>query len=125
MTAAWLQARRAEWARAANLRACPLCRGPVLAGLDADTAARPVRCDPTPLTEMGEAVALLQGRQTYDLLPTKTGRELHERSPYFIEKPRRYQVFATHKCNSPLIAFIEIPAEPRTEVHHEDDRPPF
>jgi hypothetical protein len=124
VTAAWLQARRAEWARAANLKPCPACRATVLAGLDADNAACPVRCDPTPLTEMGEAVALLQGRATYDLLPTKTGRELHQRTPHFINKARRYQVFATHKCNSPLIAFIQH-AEPNTEVTRNDDTPPF
>lgn len=124
MTAAWLQARRAEWARAANLKPCPSCRATVLAGLDADMAALPVRCDPTPLTEMGEAVALLQGRTTYDLLPTKTGRELHERTPHFISKPRRYSVFATHKCHSPLIAFMQH-AEQEAEVTNEHDRPPF
>lgn len=123
MTASWLQARRAEWARAANLKPCPLCRATVLAGLDADHAAMPVRCDPTPLTEMGEAVALLQGRVTYDLLPTKTGRELHERTPHFISKPRRYPVFATHKCNNSLIAFIQH-AEQKATVHN-DDCPPF
>ncbi|GGS88348.1 hypothetical protein ACFFV7_51060 [Nonomuraea spiralis] len=123
MTAAWLQARRAEWARAANLKPCPSCKATVLAGLDADHTAMPVRCDPTPLTEMGEAVALLQDRTTYDLLPTKTGRELHERTPHFISKPRRYQVFATHKCNNPLIAFIQH-TEQKATVHN-DDRPPF
>lgn len=124
MTASWLQARRAEWARAANLKPCPLCRATVLAGLDGDAAALPIRCDPTPLTQMGEAVALLQGRTTYDLLPAKTGRELHERTTHFINKPRRYLVFAAHKCNNPLTAFMQH-AEPETEVTPNDQHPPF
>lgn len=124
MTAQWLKDRQAAWARSANLKPCPLCRATVLAGLDADNAACPIRCDPTPLTEMGEAVALLQGRTTYDLLPAKTGKELHERNAYFIAKARRYSVFATHKCNNPLIAFIQ-PAPQKAEVHHDHDRPPF
>ncbi len=123
MTAQWLKDRRAEWARAANLRPCPTCRATVLAGLDADTAAIPTRCDPTPLTEMGEAVALLQDRTTYDLIKTKTGKELHRRNPHHITQPRRFPIFATHKCNNPLTAFIEIPPQ-KAEVHN-DDQPPF
>ena len=124
MTASWLLARRAEWARAATLRPCRTCRGTVLAGLDSDSAGIPVYCDPTPLSEMGEAVALLQGRITYDLLPSKTGRELHQRTPHFIAKPRRYSVFATHKCHNSLMAFIQ-PAESKTEAHHDHNQPPF
>jgi hypothetical protein len=123
VTAQWLKDRQADWARAANLRTCPHCRTTVLAGLDADSAALPIRCDPTPLTLMGEAVALLQGRTTYDLLAVKTGRELYERTAYSIKKPRRYQVFATHKCDNSLAAFIQQPAEPEAEA--DNDRPQF
>jgi hypothetical protein len=123
VTAQWLKDRQADWARAANLRTCPACHTTVLAGLDADAAALPIRCDPTPLDALGEAVALLQGRTTYDLIETKTGRELYERSAHTIKKPRRYQVFATHKCAESLAAFIQQPAEQKAEADH--DRPQF
>lgn len=123
MTAQWLLDRRAEWARCANLRTCPRCQATVLAGLDADAAAIPVRLDPTALTEIGEAVALLQGRATYDLVTVKAGREIHERTAHHINKPRRYSIFATHKCGQSLLAYIS-PPDQKAEVRN-DDRPPF
>lgn len=124
MTAAWILQKQNDAARCASIRLCRRCHAPILQGLDADNAAMTARCDPTPLTEMGEAVALLQGRTTYDLVTVKAGRELHPRTTHFIQKKeRRYLIVATHICGNPLAAFTQ-PAKQKTKVH-DDDTPPF
>lgn len=53
--------------RGVRARWCPGCRTPILTGLDADQCALLAKADPTPLTALGEAMALLDGRATYTL----------------------------------------------------------
>lgn len=50
---------RATWCRA--------CKRPTLSGLDADECALSAKVDATPVTAVGEAMALLAGRATYTL----------------------------------------------------------
>ncbi|MBA9003752.1 hypothetical protein [Thermomonospora cellulosilytica] len=122
MIPAWLQRTRAgDTSRAATLRLCRKCRAPVIVGLDADRAARTAYCDPTPLTELGEAVAVMQNRRTYDLMSGPSRKELSPREADHIRKPRLYPVLAEHKCGAPLAAFA-VPAPARQDI---DDEPPF
>lgn len=124
MIPAWLQrTHRGDLSRAATLRLCPRCKSPILIGLDADRAAITAHCDPTPLTELGEAVALMQGRKTYDLIPGIKRREIWPRETAHIQQPRRFPVLATHKCGTPLHAFA-TPTPKRKDVTA-NDRPPF
>lgn len=119
----WLQrTRNGDPTRAATIRLCRTCRAPILAGLDADRAAITVYCDPTPLTPLGEAFAVITGRTTYDLFPGQDRRELWPREAAHITKPRRFPVLAAHKCGAPLHAFA-TPTPPRgTGV---SDAPPY
>jgi hypothetical protein len=71
---AWILTQRAgEAFRSASLTRCRDCKAPILYGLDADMCALSVRADPTPLTPLGEALALIDGRATYSLV-TADGR---------------------------------------------------
>jgi len=117
----WLEATVGDIWRSARLRTCPRCGAPVLAGLDAPVAALPVRADPTPLTVLGEAFALLDGRPTFDLSDAAGRKELTYRAPEQIGGPRKYPVLAAHRCGQSLHAFAEkriersryvIPAQP-------------
>ncbi|GAA4059731.1 hypothetical protein [Actinomadura miaoliensis] len=124
MIPAWLQrSRNGDTSRGASLRLCQKCHAPILVGLDADRAAITAYCDPTPLTELGEAFALVTGRKTYDLCNGPRRKELHPREAAHIKKPRIYPVLATHKCGAPLHAFA-VPA-PQKERVVADDIPPF
>lgn len=79
---------------------CTQCRQPVLRGLDEDMCALLVEVDPTPLTPLGEAMALLAGRKTYDLA-RDTGRwQLTRRGRWRITGPRHNtDVVPAHRCH--------------------------
>lgn len=119
---AWILAQRAgEAFRSAGLTRCTHCRAAILYGLDADLCALSVRADPTPLTLLGEVLALMDGRATYSLV-TADGRKLLDiRDEWMIAGTRRWPVLPAHKCGASLVAHIEhiaqrhryaIPAEP-------------
>jgi hypothetical protein len=124
VTPSWIQRGRGGATRAAGIRLCPKCRAPIITGLDADICAFTVRVDPTPLTPLGEAVAVLQGRTTYNLAGGPGRKELDPREAHHIEKPRRYPVLAEHRCNRPLDAFA-APAPKKERTVADDDTPPF
>lgn len=66
--------------RRARIRSCRTCRHPVLAGLDADICALPAIVDPHPLTGLGEMLACLEHRLTYELRSSgNRGYRLNER----------------------------------------------
>jgi hypothetical protein len=118
----WLRGRGGDPTRGVKLRLCHQCGTVILVGLDADRCAVTANVDPTPLTEFGEAVALITGRGTYDLVPADDRKELHCRNASHIKKPRRYLVFGDHQCEKPLAAFAQpIPEKRRTT----DDQPAF
>ena len=123
MIPSWLEATIGDIWRSARLRRCTRCGAPILAGLDAPRSALPVKADPTPLTPLGETVALLNRRSTYDLCDAGGRKELNYRDPFTIEGPRRYPVLAAHACGVSLAAFAEaIPVRVRYSI---PDTPPF
>ena len=101
---AWLARRQGEVYRAAALRLCPGCQAPTLVGLDADITAFTARADVLPIDELGETIALLSGRPTYDLVTNGGRKELHRREEWNIGGIRRYPVLAAHKCGVALDA---------------------
>jgi hypothetical protein len=66
--------------RRARSRLCEQCRRPIMRGIDADWGGRSVDCDPTPVSQLGETLALIDGRRTYELryLGTGTGAQRYE-----------------------------------------------
>lgn len=90
--------------RRARLRPCPTCPHTVLAGLDDVICAVEVAADPLPLSELGEAVVLLQGRRTFHLRREGGGWVLDPRDRHDIAaKPastqKRTDVLAEHRCS--------------------------
>lgn len=122
-TPQWLKDHIAENARRATLKTCPRCHAPVIVGLDADVAAFKATCDPTPLTPLGEYIALADGRITYDLAGGYSRKELWQRTALNIQTARRYPVLTEHRCGKPLAEY----AEPNTDTEKErhSDEPPF
>lgn len=106
MIPAWLQAHLEATgvadtdgvARAIRARTCPRCHAPILTGLDADRCALAVTVDPQPTDVLGEALALVAGRDTYDL----AGLQLIHRDQWRVAGRRRHPVLADHLCNAPL-----------------------
>lgn len=126
MIPAWLRhARAGDIHRAVALRLCPRCRAPILTGLDADRAALTARCDPTPLTQFGEAIALITGRTTYDLMPDGDRKTLNPRNEDHIKRPRKYPVIAAHQCGASSLTPFAEPAPPKRNPNDDDDTPPF
>jgi len=86
-------------------RRCNLCNAVILLALDGDICALEARVDPTPLTELGEALALLEGGRTYNL---------RREGPRFVLDPRdshqitwapatsrtRMDVLRAHRCHA-------------------------
>lgn len=86
---------------------CARCRQQVLRGLDDDVAGLPVVCDPGPVDELGEFLALAAGRPTYTL-SRRGGRWLIDpRDRYRIAARRQDVVLAAHACGS-----APLPAAP-------------
>lgn len=123
MIPAWLARRHGDTFRTAGLHLCPRCRRPTLTGLDDDTAARTAHADPAPITPLGEALAVLAGRGTYDLTAIGGKRQLWRRDQWHIAGARRYPVLAEHRCGQPLDAHAEPVA--RRARYVIPDTPPF
>ncbi len=95
--------------RTAHVRRCQGCPTWTVVGLDADRAAGPVTADVTPLSRVGEALALLAGRPTYTLRRTAGRLELDHRHRWAIAgnpiDGGDYDVVTEHHCGtSPLPA---------------------
>lgn len=114
MIPAWLLRTHGDVFRAAGLRHCPRCKNPILTGLDDDAAARTAHADPTPIAALGEALALLAGRATYDLMTTGQRKELWRRDQWHIQGARKYPVLPEHRCGQRLDTHLDpIPARRR------------
>lgn len=108
--------------RRARHRLCGQCQTVTLVGLDADTCAGEAQVDPHPITAIGEALALLTGRNTYRL--RTAGRlQLDHRTRWHItaEPANTVDVLAEHRCGAPL-PHKPKPPTAQWEDHHE---PPF
>jgi hypothetical protein len=93
--------------RAARIRPCPDCHADTLAGLDEDRCALESAVDPVPLGTLGEAVALLQGRNTLAVHRDGGRFILDRRHPLQIKaRPAgatdREDVMAEHRCGAPV-----------------------
>ncbi len=91
--------------RQAKLRPCT-CKNLVLAGLDSDTCALEITCDPEPLSPLGEAIALLEHRRTLDLRRSGRGwildwRDRHAITAAPAASQTRRDVVREHRCGSP------------------------
>lgn len=97
--------------RTARPGRCRTCKATILRGLDADLCAFPTTADPIPLSPIGEALALLAGRQTFHLrrTPGTTDLQLDRRDQWQIAgQPAATpdslfpaDTVAEHKCWSP------------------------
>ena len=89
-------------ARAAKPETCKRCNGDVLRGDDHDKVARVVVVDLDPLNEVGEMLAHLDGRDTFNLypMPRKPGVfELEYRESWHIAGQRGGgPILAEHHC---------------------------
>jgi hypothetical protein len=91
--------------RSVRARTCK-CGAAILAGLNRDWLAIDTTLDAQPVDNLGEALALMQGRSTYDLRPLTgygaTGRQMQIRNATRISQPRQHPVHAEHRCGQPL-----------------------
>ncbi|MGO4984792.1 hypothetical protein [Collinsella sp. Sow4_E3] len=103
--AQWL----ADQTRHIQAERCRRCRADVLRGLDDMWAAGPIEVDPTPLSALGEALALLAGRRTiacehwHGLRFTRRGRWQITSRP---AGTFRGDVYASHLCGAPALPSI-------------------
>lgn len=92
--------------RAAKPLDCERCGAPVLRGDDHDECALVVTVDLDPVDPVGEMVAILDGRPTFDLLKQaaqrgrKTGHALYYREPWHVhsDRPHKGTVHRAHRC---------------------------
>jgi hypothetical protein len=126
----WLKQRIGEPTRGRGCRAtkCIVCKTDVLAGFDEDVMAMPAIADPTPLSPLGEALALIEGRCSYELDRHGAGLALWLRTHWRIEAaPASDQVIVLtdHRCGAPPLPSVEI--APAAPVHKDSvyGPPPF
>lgn len=92
----------------------------VLHGLDADLAAGVATCDPHWLTPLGEALALLANRDTYDYRPLTQeldGPRGHRRITWApATNQGSVRVLPAHACGQPPLPHFDIPPTPTKEA---------
>src|SRR5262245_8937193 len=114
--------------RRARATFCRSCGAGILLGLDAPMAGVAVAVDPTPISALGEALALLDSRTTYSL-HWSDHYELHRRDQYSIAaKPagtNAYDILAEHKCGSAPLPIAQYPiyAGPTTREQLPEEAP--
>lgn len=100
-----------------------VCGDTVLRGLDSEVCAVVVSVDVGGVDALGEAVALLQGRRTYTLLPllhrSQNSFCLIQRTAAHISRKTVHPVLIQHICGS------HIPKVPSRLYRPWPDEPPF
>lgn len=91
--------------RRARIRRCRRCSSHILTGLDADVCAIEANADPVPLSPLGEALAVLEGRITWSLHSEGGRWVLDVRDPLHIAAHPagtrgREDVVREHRCRS-------------------------
>ena len=82
--------------------------------------------DPTPLSPLGEALALIGGRRTYALRQSSGRLELQLRDQWQIEGSpagTRYDIVPAHTCEA-----VDLPSAPSVQQRYaaaESDTPPY
>ena len=90
--------------RKARAATCPRCHRAIFIGIDRDWGGMAVECDPEPLTAMGESLALLAHRRTFELWASGLGpMTLDARDVWRIQgRPAgrsRVDVLVQHDCD--------------------------
>jgi len=97
---------------------CRHCACPILVGLDSDRCAWVARATPSPLSPLGEAVAILNGQATYALHVGAGMAELQIRDRWQIAgcpAATRFDVLAAHVCGAgplpaaPTVTRLSVP----------------
>lgn len=102
---------------------CRTCQQPVVRGLDDDRCALPTTCDPQPVDELGELLALATGRGTYDLRRSAGRYQIDRRHQWRISGRRNdIPVLAEHKCGAPLPT-VEMPIPEPTTIASTNEVP--
>ena len=119
---------------------CTTCKAPILTGLDDVVCALDARTDVVPLSPLGEALARIGGRTTYELRTGKPPRIVRRTAQMILARPagattRRahaaYDVVAAHQCHAvaagPLAGASTLPAPAATAATAFDatQPPPF
>lgn len=119
---------RAHW--------CHNCRAPILTGYDADVCAFIVHVDVTPITAIGEALALIEGRHSHEILTPLSGpHKIRRRTATAIKNrpagtPKQifgsWDVVLTHQCHNPTPAALIAPSTLTTQADEAaNDECPF
>lgn len=120
---AWLRRHLAETGtmidgvtRSARIQTCKRCGRTVIRGFTEEPCSILATCDLAPLSNLGEAIATLQDRMTFDLTYRGSRLELDLRESDHIqgsppEDPGWYRarsdVLAAHRCNTAPLPSIE------------------
>jgi len=108
-----------------------VCKADVLAGFDEDHCASAVIADPYPLSALGEALALLENRRSYELRRHNDGLALWVRDHWQIGgSPASDEVIVLtdHVCGKAKLPDVKIPTvKPgmKKKGLPYDDEPPF
>jgi hypothetical protein len=117
--------------RGAAAAKCIVCKADVIAGFDEDLCARAVVVDPHPLSELGEALALIEGRRSYRLAVRGEGMALWVRNQWQIAGEGASDtvwVFTDHKCHTVPFPGVKVSAWRRrvaAKVPSDTEEPPF
>ena len=114
--------------RAARLHHCKHCGRYILTGLDNDMCAGVAHADPTPLSPLGEALALIGGRNTYALHQAPGRLELQIRDQWQIEGSpagTRLDVLAEHRCGDQSLEGLTIPSRHERTSSPLPHEPPY
>jgi hypothetical protein len=102
--------------RAARVTRCKKCQTRIIKGWTDEPCAVLAACDPTPLSNLSEMVAILDGRMTFDLARRGGRYELDLRESDHIEGSppetpnswrRNADVLAEHRCHAAPLPSIE------------------
>ena len=114
--------------RRARARTCDACRRPVMSGIDEDFGGQASYADPTPVSGIGEAMARIAGRATFELAHLGDRYELTRRTgPRIRGRPAgtpRIDILVGHKCGD-VTRFESAPERIKPAAVIQSDQPPF
>jgi hypothetical protein len=110
--------------RPVTLGTCPRCHAIILAGHNGGIFAL---VDPKPLDQRAETLALLSGRNTYDLITEGMPPRLYVewRSALRIAARRRHPVVASHPCRQRGFTPYKPPKPPKPPIQPVLEEIPF
>lgn len=97
--------------RALSSGRCRTCLAQVLRGLDGDRCALPRTCDPQPVDQLGEALALIGERATFTLTHSSGRWQIDSRDVYRIRLGKPGAVLAEHRCHAPPLPAAPLPPD--------------